>query len=158
SMIVNTGDHRDGVDSEQEALELARLITPLEHVRLSGIMTHEGHVNQAKDQEQLLSMAEEAGNMMVRIGETLRRHGIHIENISTGTTPVCRAGVSIDGVTEWRPGTYVFNDVRETLLVTPLQECAFSILATVVSHPAADRFILDTGSKSLTSDISPAPG
>jgi D-serine deaminase-like pyridoxal phosphate-dependent protein len=157
-MIINTGDNRDGVASEREAYELAERIRPLEHVNLKGIMTHEGHVNLAKDTEQIVSVAQSAGRMMVEIAGMLRQHGFNIEEVSTGTTPACRSGVAVEGVTEWRPGTYVFNDVREMLLATPKEECALSILATVVSHPAADRFILDTGSKSLTSDVSPTQG
>ncbi|MGG2196766.1 MULTISPECIES: alanine racemase [Paenibacillus] len=157
-MIINTGDNRDGVASEREALELAQSISLFDHVRLKGIMTHEGHVNLAKDTEQIVRTATAAGRMMVGIADMLRQHGFNIEEVSTGTTPACRAGVAVEGVTEWRPGTYVFNDVREMQLATPMAECAFSILATVVSRPAAERLILDTGSKSLTSDISTSPG
>lgn len=157
-MIINTGDNRDGVASEREALELAESIRHLDHVRLRGIMTHEGHVNLAKDREQIESLAQSAGRMMVEIAGMLRQQGFNIEEVSTGTTPACRSGVAVEGVTEWRPGTYVFNDIREMLLATPMEECALSILATVVSHPAADRFILDTGSKSLTADVSPSHG
>jgi D-serine deaminase-like pyridoxal phosphate-dependent protein len=153
-MIINTGGERDGVLPGQEALELARRVAHLEHVRTKGIMTHEGHVYQAKDADELKALAHDAGRKMVETAELLRQSGIPIEEVSMGSTPACRSGAVVQGVTEWRPGTYVFNDVRELDLVTPPEECALTILATVVSHPAPNRFILDAGSKTLTSEIS----
>jgi D-serine deaminase-like pyridoxal phosphate-dependent protein len=153
-MIINTGGERDGVLPGQEALELARRVAALEHVRIRGIMTHEGHVYQAKNEAELLELARAAGRKMVETAELLRQSGIPVEEVSMGSTPASRIGAAVPGVTEWRPGTYVFNDVRELDLVTPPEECAFTILSTVVSHPAPNRFILDAGSKTLTSEIS----
>jgi D-serine deaminase-like pyridoxal phosphate-dependent protein len=151
-MIINTGANRDGVLPGEEALALAKQTSHLDHVRIRGIMTHEGHVYQAQDLEHLRDITLEAGRKMVETAELLRTHGFPVEEVSMGSTPACRLGIAAEGVTEWRPGTYVFNDVHEFLLATPMEECALSILGTVVSHPASNRFILDSGSKTLTAD------
>lgn len=153
-MIINTGLNRDGVLPGQEAAALAAAVRGLTHVRVYGILTHEGHVNQSKNVEELTDLALAAGRKMRETADLLRKQGVPIEEISMGSTPVCRAGIAAEGVTECRPGTYVFNDVHETLLFTPAEECALTILATVVSHPAKERYIVDAGSKTLTSDKS----
>lgn len=151
-MIINSGANRDGVNPGEEALQLAHHTKNLSNVRIKGIMTHEGHVRKAKDLNELKAIVIDAGRKMVETAELLRAHQYPIEEVSMGSTPACRAGVAVKGITEWRPGTYVFNDVHEFILATPIEECALSIIATVVSHPASDRFILDSGSKTLTAD------
>jgi D-serine deaminase-like pyridoxal phosphate-dependent protein len=157
-MIVNTGLDRDGVLPGPDALELARQIKHLEHVVLKGIMTHEGHVYHAKDLQELTQVAKNAGLAMVQTRDLLVEHGFPIDEVSMGSTPVCRAGITVAGVTEWRPGTYVFNDEHEVMMGVARAECALSVVATVVSHPAKNRFILDAGSKVLTTDRSMTKG
>ncbi|AJY76769.1 alanine racemase [Paenibacillus beijingensis] len=150
-MIINTGADRDGVKPGEAALHLAEQTRDLSNVRIKGIMTHEGHVYKANDLNQLREIVLNAGHQMVETAALLRMHGYPVQEVSMGSTPACRAGIAAKGITEWRPGTYVFNDIHE-LVATPIEECALSILATVVSHPAPNRFILDSGSKTLTAD------
>lgn len=151
-MIVDTGAGRDGVAPGPEALELAGRVSGLNNVRIRGIMTHEGHVYRAGGPGDAAGLAWEAGRKMVETARLLRSNGHAVEEVSMGSTPACRAGVVVEGITEWRPGTYVFNDMHEVALATPLEECALSILGTVVSNPAPGRYILDTGSKTLAAD------
>jgi D-serine deaminase-like pyridoxal phosphate-dependent protein len=56
-------------------------------------------------------------------------------------------------VTEYRAGTYVYND-RKILDsgAMGLEDCAFTVITTVVSRPTPDRGILDGGSKTFSSD------
>ncbi len=66
--------------------------------------------------------------------------------------------MEVPGVTEVRPGTYVFNDVQQLRLgVATEATCAAHVLATVVSHPTEDRFVLDAGTKAFTSDGGDGP-
>lgn len=151
-MIVNSGLDRDGVSLGDETFQLASRASEFKNIRINGIMTHEGHVYSAKTPEEVKKLATEAGQGLVETAGILRSHGFPVENVSMGSTPACRMGVAVDGITEWRPGTYVFNDVHEFMLATPVDECAFSLIGTVVSNPAAGRYILDTGSKTLAAD------
>jgi len=70
-----------------------------------------------------------------------------------GSTPTAAEAMRVAGVTECRPGNYVFHDASQVALGTcGLEDCALTIVATVVSVPAADRAVVDAGSKTLSSD------
>jgi D-serine deaminase-like pyridoxal phosphate-dependent protein len=64
----------------------------------------------------------------------------------------------VPGVTEIRPGTYVFNDVQQLRLgVATMEMCAARVLVTVVARPTAERFLVDGGTKSFSSDGGDGP-
>lgn len=151
-MIANTGLDRDGVGAAGEAAALAGRVGELDNVLIKGVMTHEGQVYSAEDAGRARKTAEEAAHRLAGLAGRLREEGFSLEEVSTGSTPACRAGVAADGITEWRPGTYVFNDASQLLLGTPPEECALTVLSTVVSNPASGRYILDAGSKTLAGD------
>ena len=92
-----------------------------------------------------------------------RAAGIQIDEVSAGATPPARYSIQQDGFTEFRPGNYVYFDRTQVGLgAATFDDCALTVMATVVSRPADDRIILDCGSKTLTSDgargFSPLPG
>jgi D-serine deaminase-like pyridoxal phosphate-dependent protein len=63
------------------------------------------------------------------------------------------------GITEIRPGTYVFNDRTQVAHgAAKPGGVATSVLTTVVSRPAADVAVIDAGTKALTSDRMNVPG
>ena len=79
--------------------------------------------------------------------------GIALDEISVGATPTLRFSAGEYGLTELRPGNYVYFDRTQVALgAAALDDCALTVLATVVSKPSADRIILDCGSKTLTND------
>ncbi len=153
---VDTGLQRAGVEPGEPALRLAREIVQMPGLRLRGLMTHEGHVARARSSEELAAIARAAGEAMVATAELLRRHGVPVEVVSVGSTPAAFATTQVDGITEMRPGTYVFYDAAAFRFgrIGP-ERVALRVLATVISRPAAHRVIIDAGSKTLTSD--PAP-
>jgi D-serine deaminase-like pyridoxal phosphate-dependent protein len=70
-----------------------------------------------------------------------------------GSTPTARVVANVAGVTEIRPGTYVFNDVQQMRLgVATESSCAARVLVTVISRPDGERFVVDAGSKAFSSD------
>ncbi len=156
---VNTGQHRSGVTVGAEAVAIALDIARLPNLRLVGIMTHEGHANSAPPDE-IEGIAIAAGEVMVETAEEIRTHGIELPTVSVGSTPAAFYTPSVAGVTEMRPGTYVFNDVSAFRYGRfGVQDCAARFVATVVSRPDPHRAVLDTGSKSLAMDPSRAhPG
>lgn len=92
---------------------------------------------------------------MVATAEAIRAHGIALPTVSVGSTPAAYFTPMVPGVTEMRPGTYVFNDnsaFRHGRI--GVDDCAARFVATVVSRAAPDRAVLDTGSKSLAMDPS----
>lgn len=151
---INTGHDRNGVLAGSEAVKLAVAIERLPGVRIVGIMTHEGHANQ-QPPDLIESVAVAAGEAMVDAAEKIRAAGIPIETVSVGSTPAAHYTATVPGVTEIRPGTYVFRDTMGFRYGTyGPDRCAARILATVSNRPAANRAILDAGSKTLTSDKS----
>ncbi|MFC2008894.1 alanine racemase [Chloroflexota bacterium] len=150
---INTGLDRVGILAE-EALEVARGIDTLPGVQLVGILTHEGHAMKEASRDGARQCAIEAGQTMVKTAERLREAGFGIEEVSVGSTPTARDIAYVPGVTEIRPGTYIFNDFNEMSVGVATEDtCALTVLATVVSIPSNERAVLDAGSKTLTSDL-----
>jgi D-serine deaminase-like pyridoxal phosphate-dependent protein len=87
------------------------------------------------------------------IARQLRSKGICADTISGGSTPTAKLSHLNPHLTEIRPGTYVYNDLNEVRLgVCKLEDCAARVIATVVSTPDPTKFIVDAGSKTLSSD------
>jgi len=150
---IDMGLRRTGVLPEN-AIDLARAIAPLRGLRLRGIFTHAGQAYAEPTADKVAAVGRDEGTVLVRCAEALRAAGFEIEDVSVGSTPTAAASMSIAGVTECRPGTYVFNDATQVGLgICQPEDCALTVLATVVSVPAADRVVLDAGSKTLSSDI-----
>jgi D-serine deaminase-like pyridoxal phosphate-dependent protein len=96
--------------------------------------------------------------MKVDTAEQMRAAGLDIQEVSVGSTTTAREIAYVPGITEIRPGTYIFNDLNElTIGVATEEMCALTVHATVVSIPSDDRAILDAGSKALTSDLLAPP-
>jgi len=152
---IDVGLQRTGVPDDGAALRLAKKIDEMPGLELSGIYTHEGQVYGATSPQHLNQLARDAGQRMVRTARMTEEAGIEIETVSVGATPSARITCEVQGVTETRPGTYVFNDFWQIKLgVAKEEDCALTVLATVVSVPSRDRAVIDAGTKSLFSDKS----
>lgn len=149
---IDTGLHRVGVPPER-ALETARRLADLPGLRLRGVFTHAGHGYGEQTPDGVARVARHEGRTMAAVAEELRGAGIAIEEVSVGSTPTAREAMAQAGVTECRPGNYVYHDGSQVGLGTCAPaDCAMTVLATVVSVPAADRAVVDAGSKTLSSD------
>lgn len=159
---VDTGLTRCGVAPGAPALELARQIARLPGLRFAGLLTHEGHAQLAGAPDQVKAAGLSAGQMMAETAELIRQSGLEVPIISVGLTATAKITATVAGVTETRPGIYVFYDRSEVLhQVVPPERCAARVLATVATRPTAERLILDAGTKALTSDragVSPPVG
>lgn len=143
---VDTGLRRCGVVPGDVA-GLAREICALPHLRLKGIFTHAGHVYGASAAD-VPRIGEDEARMMVACAEGLHRAGIVTSVISTGSTPTARHNLRIPGITEIRPGNYVFNDaIQLGLGVAEEGQCSLAVEATVISTPTPNRIVIDAGSK-----------
>ena len=160
---VDTGYHRTGVGSKEEILELAKLIRYRDSLKLRGIFTHDGNCYNATTISEVRSISQSSQNMMLEMAEFLRKEGIGVEEISIGSTPSLLVSEIMQGITEIRPGTYVFLDADQAGVIGTYEHCALSVLATVISCPAPDRIVLDAGTKALTfyfhrGNITSSPG
>jgi len=155
---VDCGYHRVGVPPEA-AVETARRIADVPGIAFAGLFTFAGQSYSGRTPQEVAQAASDEGRVITDAAEALRAAGLPAEEVSLGSTPTARAAMTVPGVTECRPGNYVYNDLSQvTLGSARLEDCAMTVLATVVSVPARDRAVLDAGSKTLSSDpLHPSP-
>lgn len=147
---VDSGLGRCGAAPGEPLLALARQVARLRGLRIAGVFTYRGY------RPDLDAAGREEGEIMVREAERLRAAGIPVDEVSVGSTPTGRAAARVKGITEIRPGTYVFNDATQVLWgAAKPEECALTVLARVISRPSRDVAILDAGSKVFTSETGP---
>lgn len=152
AILVDTGLHREGLRPD-DARALASELRHLDGVRLRGILTHEGHAYRTGDVDEARRLGHEVGQEMVELARSIRAMGCDIDTVSVGSTPTATLTTETEGITQARPGIYAFNDLSQVLRGTAqLAQCAARVVATVVSHAASDRAIIDAGSKALSSD------
>jgi D-serine deaminase-like pyridoxal phosphate-dependent protein len=139
----NTGADRCGVGTPQEAAALGQQIAQAPGLQFGGLMTYPPAGDTARVQ-----------TFMTEAVARLTAKGIAVSTVSSGGTPSMAEAGAAPVATEYRAGTYVYND-RSLVArgVCTWADCALTVLATVVSVPAANRAIIDAGSKALSSDL-----
>jgi D-serine deaminase-like pyridoxal phosphate-dependent protein len=152
---VNTGLRRTGVPYEK-AVELARDVDSLDNLELTGIYTYRGAVLDGSPTLDLKGAGLQEGELMISLADRIREQGIGVQDVSLGSTPTARHAVGVTGVTEIRPGTYVFYDRMQARMdACSLGDCAAEVVATVVSRPTGDLAVIDGGSKTFATDVQP---
>jgi D-serine deaminase-like pyridoxal phosphate-dependent protein len=156
---IDCGYGRVGVPPER-AVETAREIAELPGIALEGLFTHGGQGYASQSPQEAERAAGDEARAVIAAAEAVRAAGLPADEVSLGSTPTARAAMAFRGATECRPGTYVYNDLSQvTLGSCRLEDCAMTVLATVVSVPAPDRAVVDAGSKTLSNDpLHPRPG
>jgi D-serine deaminase-like pyridoxal phosphate-dependent protein len=154
---VDLGMHRCGVARPAETVDLARSAAELSGVGYRGLMFYPGHIRQPvadqTDQREGLNR-DLAGHLAA-----LEDAGLPPAVVSGGSTPTWASTHQMPGVTEFRPGTYVFNDrITAELGACGLDDCAYTILATVISTAVPGQAVVDAGTKTLSGDQIAAPG
>jgi D-serine deaminase-like pyridoxal phosphate-dependent protein len=154
---VDTGMNRVGVVPERVA-ELAGQAGPPGVLRFRGILTHAGHAHDVTGQLGIETVARQEAAVMGAVREDLERAGHEVDVVSAGSTLTARYLSAADGITEIRPGTYIYNDLRTLgCWSCTLEEIAVTMLATVVSTDGT-RVTVDAGNKTLTSSTDPVYG
>ncbi|MDF2097379.1 alanine racemase [Aquibaculum arenosum] len=139
----DTGAHRCGLAEPEDIASLAAAVDGTDGLVFGGLMTYPAAGQRLQSGERL---------------ETARAacltRGLQVLVITSGGSPDMWSDEGLAPITEYRAGTYIYND-RSLVAggVATIEQCALTVLATVVSRPTADRAILDAGSKSLTSDL-----
>ena len=153
-MEIDSGMHRAGVAPEAAA-KLHAELRQLPGLTLAGIFTHEGHLYGIPDLTARAEAGRALGAAMAGIAATLRATGSACTTVSVGSTPAAASAPFVEGVTELRPGTYVFNDDNQTFLdVCTHDQCAVTVMSRVISRPRPGAAIIDAGLKAMSSDKS----
>ncbi|SDK59982.1 D-TA family PLP-dependent enzyme [Aliiruegeria lutimaris] len=139
----NTGADRCGVESPEAAAELAKAIEAMPGLRFAGLMTYPP-----------IGKPGAVADWLGRAKALIEAEGIGVPTISSGGSPDIWKAHEMPLATEYRVGTYVYNDGFLVGQGTcAWEDCALTVLATVVSVPAENRAVIDAGSKVLTSDL-----
>ena len=155
---VDVGFHRCGIDpAGSDAAESVARIAELPGLRLRGLLSHAGHGYSATSEEEVRSIARQEAETLTALRGRVQALGVELDEVSVGATPTIRYSLGEAGITELRPGNYIYFDRTQVALgAATWDDCALTVLARIVSTPAPDRVILDSGSKTLTND--PARG
>ena len=139
----DTGARRNGVQTPAAAVELARIIDKTAGVAFGGLMTYPR-----------AGLRAPAAAFLSETRDMAKAAGLDAETISSGGSPDMWKDEGLEAVTEYRAGTYIYFDRSLAERgVCAWEDCAVSVLATVVSTPTSERAMIDAGSKSLTSDL-----
>ncbi|MEX1182636.1 MAG: alanine racemase [Gemmatimonadota bacterium] len=144
---LDLGMGRVGVGAE-DAVRLCRMCRTLDGVSWRGILFYPGHIRQhVSAQDQAL---ERVAADLKHALDVLAAAGLEPEVVSAGSTPAAFSSHRISGLTEIRPGTYIFNDrITAAIGACGLDDCAYTVLSTVVSTAVAGQAVIDAGSKAL---------
>jgi D-serine deaminase-like pyridoxal phosphate-dependent protein len=132
--------NRCGMTDAESALGLARELSKTRGLEFRGVMVYPS----SKQSMQLVSETV----------ALLRAEGFPVDVVSGGGSPTAFQSHEFHGLTEIRAGTYIFNDATYLRKgICTLEQCALKVIVTVISAPAADRVIIDGGTKTFSSDM-----
>lgn len=155
---IDCGNHRCGVDpNSPESVRVASHIASCSQLEFRGILAHAGQAYGCHGLAQLRQVAEQERQVAVSFAGRLRGAGITVPEVSIGSTPTLSVAQSLEGITEVRPGNYVFYDVHQARIGScSLDDVAFSVLVTVIgAYPDRGTVVIDAGALALSKDPGP---
>jgi D-serine deaminase-like pyridoxal phosphate-dependent protein len=156
---IDIGYHRCGV-SAADASGLARRISQVHGLKLVGVMGYEGHLYDLKGQAEVRAAARRSYDVLIGVSANLQSAGLDAPRVSVGASAGSDVAAEMEGITEVRAGSYLMNDRAQIAMGSAdAASCAATVLATVISVPAATRAVIDAGAKALTATTIPGlPG
>lgn len=154
---VDCDGTRGGIAPDEPLLQyVAEILAEGEGAGLEGVLTHAGSAYDARGEKELVEAAERERDAVVEAAQKLRGQGHEVPTVSVGSTPTALAAEDLRGVTEMRPGNYVFFDLYQAGLgVCTVEDIALTVLAQVIGHRDRDGCpIVDAGSLALSEDRS----
>jgi len=144
---VDTGMDRAGVDTPEQAVELARRVARMDDIKLLGVTGYEGHCSLTPERDLRAQRQRVAMSMLVEAAERIRAAGLPSPIVSAGGTATWDWTATTAGITEIQAGSYAIMDNFHAAMAGDF-ETALTVLATVISRPP-DRVVVDAGNKSL---------
>ena len=154
---VDCGENRAGLFADSDELaEIATHLNAAPGVIFDGIMTHSGHSYGCRSIPEIEDLAEKERATAVQAAERVRALGIACPNVSVGSTPAALHARNLEGVTETRPGVYMFGDMFQAQINScGVDDLAVTVLTEVASQrPALNRILIDAGALALSKDRS----
>jgi D-serine deaminase-like pyridoxal phosphate-dependent protein len=150
---LDVGLHRTGVQPGEPALNLAQFLrVECKWLRLIGVQGYEGHLQHVHGTEQRKKMCFESMSILTKTVDALRKEGHQIDVVTTGGTGTAEFCVTVPGITEVQPGSFLFMDTDYRNAVGSFYSNSLTILSTVISKQGPKTITIDAGLKSLTTD------
>lgn len=151
---VDTGMRRSGVPIE-DAVPFALEVSRLPGLSLTGIFTYRNLIFEGRPDPDAQKCGFDEGRIMAALKEEMQKHGLSIQDVSVGSTATAIPCACVPGVTEVRPGTYIFYDTMqaekgacdETMFAAHVDVTVISVKGSLV--------VIDAGSKSISTDCQP---
>jgi D-serine deaminase-like pyridoxal phosphate-dependent protein len=151
---VDIGTNRCGTEAGQPTLELARIISDHRSLNLRGLHGYEGFCGSIKSLEERRETTHGALEKLVSTKDLLEDAGFDMEIVSAGGTPTYMITGKYPGITDAKPGTYVFMDAK-VKSVEGLEDFGYAqtVLTTIVSLPRPEVAICDAARKSVSTEF-----
>jgi D-serine deaminase-like pyridoxal phosphate-dependent protein len=151
---IDTGLGRAGVAPDApEVIDIARTLTG-GGGELVGVLAHAGHSYHCHSIDEVKEVAEEERLGALEAALRLRDAGFPSPTVSVGSTPTALHADRLDGVTEIRPGNFVFFDLFQAGVGScGMEDIAVSVLASVIGHHRGrNHLLIDAGGLALSKD------
>jgi D-serine deaminase-like pyridoxal phosphate-dependent protein len=147
----DTGLGRCGLPIENKSVKTLHRIRELPGIEFKGVMFYPGHFLVGPfEREELL---RQENRKLAGLLEEIKKAGISAPVVSGGGTPTAYMSHRFVGVNEIRAGTYIFNDMNTVgCEAASIEDCAVTVMTTVVSTSVSGKAIIDGGSKTFSSD------
>lgn len=145
---IDAGMHRVGVGAPADVVAIANQVSDSNHTSYAGLLFYPGHIREPVGEQKYVIATTRA--LINEFVAALVDADLAPTRVSGGSTPTAFASHQFEAVNEIRPGTYIFND-RTTAAIGACawQDCAYSVLATVVSTSVSGQAVVDAGSKAV---------
>ena len=148
---IDCGEARGGIAADDENLEA---IGAALGASLLGVMTHAGHSYAGRSIAEMGDIAEAERRAALHAARRLRAAGMDCPVVSVGSSPTALHARALGGVSETRPGVYMFGDLFQAEIHTVEPDSiAVTVLASVIGRrPAENRIVIDAGGMALSKD------
>jgi D-serine deaminase-like pyridoxal phosphate-dependent protein len=153
---VDTDGHRMGVEPDgQDFLKIASLFAGSKQIRLCGILAHAGESYRCTSPEEIAIHAEQERRLSCVASQALRDSGMECSVVSVGSTPTITFAANLNGISEVRPGNFVFFDLFQAGLgVCRIEDIAVRVLTTIIGrNESTNRLFVDAGALALSKDL-----
>ena len=148
---IEVGEQRSGIIEEDGFRTLLKKVKVCKHVEFRGIFSHDGHSYKAANIEECKELYSESVNRTLHFAKIAEEMELKPKVVSIGSTPPFMFKFEIpNGITEIRPGTYIFMDSSQANAIGTYERCAAAVLTTIISKPTDERVITDVGAKGIT--------
>ncbi|MBD8069701.1 D-TA family PLP-dependent enzyme [Bacillus sp. PS06] len=148
---IEVGEQRSGIIEESDFHTLLECVKSCNNIELLGIFSHDGHSYKAENWDECKELYLESVQRTLHFAKLAEDMGMKPKVVSIGSTPPFMLKFDIPkGITEIRPGTYIFMDASQANMIDTYNRCAATVLTTVISKPTHERVITDVGAKGIT--------